>query len=258
MSTPQIGLHHSTAAPHILVMDECRAVLALLHEILEEEGFSLTLSNQLLEVEQIRACSPALILMERRFDGLLAPSWDIVRRTRQDPDLAQIPIVLSTAHRSNQCSASVERELQGHGVHVLPKPYAIDDLLGTIQACLPSGTESGTARSQRLPAGQNQSITLSEDLSPGSDHPVRALLFPDGRVVIYGDPLSQLATWRLLGRIRQDGELRSFLRVEAAGNSWTACVPSTSLEAETEPLCIPLLLQSGSRQEPLTGWPMFC
>ena len=133
MITPQIGVHHSTVAPHILVMDESREVLSLLHQILAEEGFSLTLSSHLLDLEQIRACSPALILMERRFDGLLAPSWDVVRRTRRDPDLMHVPIVLSTTHCSKPVSASLEKEILGCGVHVLLKPYAIDDLLETIE-----------------------------------------------------------------------------------------------------------------------------
>lgn len=239
-------------------MDESREVLTLLHEVLAEEGFSLTLSNQLLELEQIRACSPALILMERRFDGLLAPSRDVVRRTRQDRDLAHVPIVVSTTCRSKRTPASLECELQEDDVHVLLKPYVIEDLLGTIQACLPRGAESSDVSSQRLPAEQNQCITPTGDKSADSHQQVRALLFPDGRVVIYGDQLSQPANWRLLGRVRQDGELLSFLRVDAAGDSWTAFVPSTSLDEGTRPLCIPLLLQSGSHREPLTGWPLFC
>lgn len=258
MSTPQISFHHRKAAPHILVMDESREVLALLHEILAGEGFSLTLSNQLLELEQIRACSPALILMDRRFDGLLAPAWDVVHRTSRDPDLMHVPIVLSTTYCAKPMSACFEKEILDCGVHVLLKPYAMDDLLETIQACLSSNAESREVSSQRLPAGQYPCITSNGDNSPDSDHQVHALLFPDGRVVIHDDPLSQLANWSLLGRIRQDGELRSFLRVDAAGNSWTAFVPSISLEEEAGPLCIPLQRQSGSSWEPLTGWPLFC
>jgi CheY-like chemotaxis protein len=253
MITPQISLHHSTTAPHILVMDESRDVLALLHAILAEEGFSLTLSSQLLDLEEIRTCSPALIVMERRFDGLLAPSWDVVRRTRQDRDLAHVPIVLSTTHRSSRMSACLEQELQGRGVHILLKPYDINDLLGTIRACL----MSGAVRSQRLPTGPHQSVISNSDKVISLDQQVRALLFPDGRVVVYDDPLRQLAKWHILGRIRQDGELLSFLRIDAAGSSWTALVPASSLEQKAMPLCVPLWRQSESHREPLSGWPLF-
>jgi CheY-like chemotaxis protein len=257
MITPQIGVHHSTVAPHILVMDESREVLSLLHQILAEEGFSLTLSSQLLDLEQIRVCSPALILMERRFDGLLAPSWDVVRRTRQDRDLAHVPIVLSTTHRSSRMSSCLEQELRGRGVHVLLKPYDINDLLGTIQACLSGGAEREVEESWRQPGKLNQPITSSGSRPGRSDCQLRALLFSDGRVVVYDDPLRQLAKWHILGRIRQDGELLSFLRIDAASNSWTALVPSMSLEQETLPLCIPLFRQADSHREPLTGWPLF-
>jgi CheY-like chemotaxis protein len=238
-------------------MDESRDVLALLGEILSEEGFSLTLSRQLLNLEQIRACSPSLILMERRFGGLLAPSWDVVRRTRQDRELAQVPIVLSTTHRSSPVSAMMEKELRGRGVHVLLKPYPIDDLLGTIHACLTNVAENGAEVTHRRPDGQMQNAPLNRDTASTLDSQVRALLFPDGRVVVFDDPLRQLAKWRLLGRIRQGGELLSFVRIDAAGDSWTALVPSISLEQETMPLSVPLYRQSDSRKEPLSGWPLF-
>ncbi|MFN8663359.1 MAG: hypothetical protein U0075_15830 [Thermomicrobiales bacterium] len=258
MTTPPLVLHHPTSTPHILVMDESSEVLALLHEILAEEGFSLTLSRELLDLEQIRACSPALVIMERRFDGLLAPSWEVVRRTRQDRELEHIPIVLSTAHRSARMSGWIEQELRGIGVHILLKPYAIDELLGAVRAGLANGAARGTPGSRRQPAADGQPIGPAGEHAELLDNRVRALLYPDGRVVVYDDPLRQLATWSLLGRIHQDGELLSFLRVDAAGNSWTALVPATSLEQETGPLCIPLLRQSASHPEPLAGWPLFC
>jgi CheY-like chemotaxis protein len=257
MATPLISLHHSSLSPHILVMDESREVLALLHEILAEEGFSVTLSSQLLSLEQIQACSPALILMERRFDGLLAPSWDLVRQTRQNPTLARVPIVLSTTHRTSRKSRLMEQELQRRGVHVLLKPYAIDELLGTVRACLPYGAESEAEGRLPLSGGRRQYVALTEDQPNCLDDQVRALLFSDGRVVVYDNPLTQLANWRLLGRIRQDGELLSFLRIDVAGDSWTALVPSTSLEQEPMPLCVSLLRRSGSEREPLSGWPLF-
>ena len=258
MTTPPLVLHRSTSTPPILVMDESSEVLALLHEILTEEGFSLTLSRELLDLEQIRACSPALIIMERRFDGLLAPSWEVVRRTRQDCKLERIPIVLSTAHRSARMSGWLEQELRGIGVHVLLKPYAIDELLGTIRAGLANGAARGTPESRRRPAVDGQPVAPAGEHAELPDNRVRALLYPDGRVVVYDDPLRQLATWSILGWIHQDGELLSFLRVDAAGNSWTALVPANSLEQERGPLCIPLLRQSSSHPEPLAGWPLFC
>lgn len=257
MGTPHIGHHQCNEAPHILVMDECRDVLDVLHEILSEEGFSLTLSTQLLSLEQIRACSPALILMERRFAGHLAPAWDVVRRTRQDFQLANVPIVLGTTHRSTPTSALMEQELRGCGVHILLKPYAINVLLGTIHACLANVTENGAGGSQRIPDGWMQGVAPTGNTTRTPDCQVRALLFPSGRVVVYDDPLRQLAQWRLLGRIRQDGELLSFVRIDAAGGSWTALVPSISLEAETMPLSVALSRQSDVHEEPLSGWPLF-
>jgi hypothetical protein len=151
----------------------------------------------------------------------------------------------------------MEQELQRRGVHVLLKPYAIDELLGTVRACLSYGAESEAEGRLPLSGGRRQYVALTEDQPNCLDDQVRALLFSDGRAVVYDNPLTQLANWRLLGRIRQDGELLSFLRIDVAGDSWTALVPSTSLEQEPMPLCVSLLRRSGSEREPLSGWPLF-
>ena len=256
MSTPHLGLHHNEDAPNILVMDESRAVLELLHDVLAEEGYALTLSTRLLDIEQIRTCSPALILMERRFEGLLAPSWDVVRRTRQDSSLAHVPIVLSTTQRWHGVQSSLEQNLRTWGVHVLMKPYALDDLLGTIQSCLASGAGGRVGVGLCLP---QHHLDVSHGVAAASSlgQQVQAMLFPDGRVVVFDDPLRQLARWHLLGSIRQGGELLMFVRIDAADDSWTALVPTTSFNEETMPFRVPLTRQSNSHMEPLSGWPLF-
>ena len=111
----------------IAIIDDEVVFLAMLHELLREEGYTpYAFPDGIAAYAQIRACMPhAIVLdihMERPDVG-----WEILSRFRRDPMLCARPSIV--------CSVDVEAleeqavALRGDGYIVLPKPFDLDDLL---------------------------------------------------------------------------------------------------------------------------------
>src|SRR5690348_1954087 len=64
--TPQDAAHPPT---HVLVMDDTPALLDLFQELLEDEGYRVTVCQELLDLPQIRAVQPDAIIQDLRFAG---------------------------------------------------------------------------------------------------------------------------------------------------------------------------------------------
>ena len=82
----------------VLVVDDDYAVLDAMKDVLEDEGYEVTLAANGLEAlkELHRGARPCLILLD-----LMMPvmnGWEFRREQLQDSDLASIPTILITAH----------------------------------------------------------------------------------------------------------------------------------------------------------------
>lgn len=113
---------------HILVVDDDQGALEALSDILEYEGYSvLRASNGLQALERLQDSSPRpeLIILD-----LLMPvmdGWEFRQRQKQDPDLAQIPVLVVTAIGT---TAGID------AVQIIHKPIDVDALLRTVsQLC---------------------------------------------------------------------------------------------------------------------------
>lgn len=122
--------------PHILIMDACAAVCDVLLEALEPTGYRLTACHALLEAPQVAALQPDLIIMERVFAGSLTASCAFLHQARQDPALAGVPVVLSTTQSPRGGNDPDSCGLSAGAIHLLVKPYAINDLLAVVAACV--------------------------------------------------------------------------------------------------------------------------
>ena len=129
----------STAiSPHVLVMDGVPAILDLLREILEEDGYRVTTSLERLNLSQLRAVSPDAILQECRFAG--TPTFDeqYLPTVRDDPALAHIPIIVCTTCTRVVQDAALAEQLRQHHVRVVRKPFDVDELLVILAEALTS------------------------------------------------------------------------------------------------------------------------
>jgi len=122
------------AKQHILVINDTQEVLEVMRDLLEDEGYRVTLhSDAIRDIQRIREIAPDMVILDHLM-GDEEYGWQIIQKLRLDRDLAQLPIIVCTA------AARMVRELEGHlkakGITVVLKPFDIDDLLNAVRAAL--------------------------------------------------------------------------------------------------------------------------
>jgi CheY-like chemotaxis protein len=119
---------------HILVINDTQEVLEVMRDLLEDEGYRVTLhSDAIRDIDRIREIAPDMVILDHLM-GDEEYGWQIIQKLRLDRDLAQLPIIVCTA------AARMVRELEGHlkakDITVVLKPFDIDDLLNAVRAAL--------------------------------------------------------------------------------------------------------------------------
>ena len=121
-------------ATRILVVNDTQAILDMFRAILEEEGYDVILSSMpyqnIGEIEQVK---PDLIILDIMF-GDQKMGWQMVQLLKMNRTTASLPLIV--------CTAAIRevRETEGYlisqGVHVLYKPFQLDDLLSMVEQSL--------------------------------------------------------------------------------------------------------------------------
>lgn len=117
-------------ARHILVINDTQEILDLFREILEEEGYRVSLySYALQDISEVREIRPDLVILDFIIGGE-ALGWQMLQKMKMTRDTMDIPVICCTA------ALSLVRELDGHlrtkNVGVVLKPFDIDDLLEAV------------------------------------------------------------------------------------------------------------------------------
>ncbi|HYF86600.1 response regulator [Azospirillum sp.] len=114
--------------PHLLIAeDENLAAMALI-EILEAEGFRVTLAHNGVEALEVDEKDPAtLLLTDMRMPGMGGGALIRTLQRRR----ADLPIIVMTGYCEH-----LPREVPGRLV-VLRKPYSLSALAGHVRALLP-------------------------------------------------------------------------------------------------------------------------
>jgi DNA-binding response OmpR family regulator len=121
----------------ILVVNDTQEILELFRMLLEEEeGYDVVLSGfpiqQLKEIEQIK---PDLIILDLVL-GDEKTGMQMLQMLKMQRSTAAIPVLVCTA------ALHIVREQEGYlvsqGVHVVFKPFEIDDLLTNVKQLLES------------------------------------------------------------------------------------------------------------------------
>jgi len=120
--------------PHILVINDTQEVLEVLRELLEDEGYQVSLySAAIRDLQKIREIAPDLLILDHMM-GDEEYGWQMIQKLRLDRALAELPVIVCTA------AARMVEELEGHliakGIIVVLKPFDIDDLLNAVQAAI--------------------------------------------------------------------------------------------------------------------------
>ena len=119
---------------HILVINDTQEILDLFREILEDEGYRVSLySYAFKDVKEIESLQPDLVIIDFIIGGE-AHGWQMLQKMKMNRDTATIPIIACTA------AVQLAKELEGHlttkNVRIVLKPFDIDDLLGEVKIAL--------------------------------------------------------------------------------------------------------------------------
>jgi CheY-like chemotaxis protein len=118
-------------------MDDAQAILDLLRDLLEDEGYQVSVSIETLDLTRIKALAPDLIIQDLLFaDGSQQKGWHFLTMSRLDPELARIPLILCTAATQFVKDPAMAENLDHQGVRVLLKPFNLDDLLMIVDEML--------------------------------------------------------------------------------------------------------------------------
>ncbi len=115
----------------LLVIDNEASILHSMAALLEQWGCHvLTATDEIAAMAVLGGQPPELVLADYHLDQGLT-GWDVAQALRAHFD-SQIPLVMITADRSDQC----RRELQGFGVPVLNKPVKAGKLRSVLSHLL--------------------------------------------------------------------------------------------------------------------------
>jgi len=125
--------------PHVLVINDTQEILDLFRDILEEEGYRVTLSSfTFQDVREVEQLAPDLIVLDFLIGGE-ALGWQMLQKLKMYRPTAGIPIVVCTA------AVQLMRDLEGHlrakDIFVVLKPFDIDDMVQVVHLALATAAD---------------------------------------------------------------------------------------------------------------------
>jgi len=118
--------------PRISVLNDNPDFLELMSAILDEDaGYDVRLfDGQRTEIDQLASSEPNLIIVDLLLGG--ASGWEVVTLSRANERLAEVPIIVCSADVAALRARAEELEQIGN-VHVLAKPFSIDEITGLVE-----------------------------------------------------------------------------------------------------------------------------
>lgn len=127
---------HGTPRARVLVINNNQAMIDLLRDLLEAEGYEVTHSVETLELARLREIAPDVIVQDVVFGGAFEAGWHFLTVARLDPVVARIPILLCTGAVETVSNPVMAENLNRLGVRVLIKPFNLEDLLTAVSEVL--------------------------------------------------------------------------------------------------------------------------
>lgn len=147
VSSPRRGCPAAVTAngrqPHILIVNDTQEILELMQELLEGEGYHVTTSLALLDVDTSENLAPDVIMQDLLSEYVQQEGRKFRQVVRLDPDPAEIPLLLCTAAVHAIEEPKMASQLERLAGRVAPKPFDIDEMLATVEDAL---AERGSTR----------------------------------------------------------------------------------------------------------------
>lgn len=120
--------------PHILVIDHSRELSEFFEELLEEDGYCVSLRAHLDgDVGMVGELNPDLLLIDYLWDTA-EENRSLLRRLRVHESTRHLPIILCTV--AGRETREFQKELHELNIRVVLKPFEIDQLLDEDAAAL--------------------------------------------------------------------------------------------------------------------------
>ena len=127
--------------PRISVVNDNPEFLELMSAILAEDaGYDVWLfDGEQTSVDEIAASDPELLIVDLLLGGV--SGWEIVALARAHPRLARVPVLICSADVAALRDRAEELERIGD-VHVLRKPFGVDELTDAVSGLVDRKTAS--------------------------------------------------------------------------------------------------------------------
>jgi DNA-binding response OmpR family regulator len=138
----------------ILVVNDTQEILELFRELLEGEGYQVILSgNPLQQVREVEEIHPDLIILDLIF-GAEKSGWQMLQMLKMKRSTSTIPVIVCTA------AAATVREQEGYlvsqGIHVVYKPFDVEQLLSNVKQMLESHEQASLIIEEEHGGGRRQ------------------------------------------------------------------------------------------------------
>jgi CheY-like chemotaxis protein len=120
------------APPTIVVIDDDPTFLALMEDLLQEDGYRVeALIGDGSTHERICAEQPAVVILDLWL-GQPDAGWTLLSMLELDPATRDIPVIIASGD-SKMLEARAD-ELAAKGIRTLTKPFGLDELLTAVRA----------------------------------------------------------------------------------------------------------------------------
>jgi len=218
--TPVLRGNTAEGGPRILIVDDDPGQRSLLNSFLRSQGFETSLADSgERALEMLRSGNFAMMISDVRMPGL--SGLETLRRARQEPRTAGLPVLLVTAFTDIRDAVAAMRD---GAVNYLAKPIDLDELLNSVR--------QATGLSKAVPLQYNEEKPLPDFVVARS--PLMQTVFRDASLIAPSETRVLITGESGVGKEVVADVLHAW-SLRAAGPMIKvncAAIPETLLEAE--------------------------
>jgi CheY-like chemotaxis protein len=123
----------------IFVADDDAAFLELMQELLQDEGYEVTILHDSDNAyDEIKPAAPDLVILDMTLEHPGA-GWHVLEMLKLDPETAKMPVIVCSADL--RLLGERQAQLEQMGYYVVEKPFDIDMLLSAVHQALASARQ---------------------------------------------------------------------------------------------------------------------